>query len=128
MTNAQAFVSQRNPKDSRVSLQDVGEYKIGRIADFQRISLAIITICKVQIHKQASKKLKALNAKERFRITDKIMELSYDPDSKTLDAKKLSGMEYWRLRVGDWRVIYDRDDVVKIIKIERIKSRGDIYK
>lgn len=56
------------------------------------------------------------------------MELSYDPDSKALDIKKLAGEEYWRLRVGSWRVVYDRDDVVKIIKIERIKSRGDIYK
>ena len=82
----------------------------------------------VQVHKQASKKLKSLNAKERLRVTDKIVELSYDPDSKLLDIKKLEGEEYWRLRVGDWRVIYDRDDIVKIIRIERIKSRGDIYK
>lgn len=72
---------------------------------------------KIQIHKQAAKKLKNLNAKERLRITDKIMELSYDPDSKSLDIKKLEGDKYWRLRVGDWRVVYDRDDTVKIIRI-----------
>jgi mRNA interferase RelE/StbE len=83
---------------------------------------------KVQIHKQAIKKLKSLSPKERLRITDKIMELSYDPDIKTLDVKKLTGTEGWRLRVGSWRIIYDRDDMIKIIKIERIKSRGDIYK
>ena len=83
---------------------------------------------KIQIHNQASKKLEKLNAKERLRITDKIMELSYDPDSKTLDIKKLVGEEYWRLRVGNWRIIYDKDDIVKIIRIERIKSRGDVYK
>ena len=83
---------------------------------------------KIQIHNQASKKLEKLNAKERLRITNKIMELSYDPDSKTLDIKKLVGEEYWRLRVGNWRIIYDKDDIVKIIRIERIKSRGDVYK
>jgi len=83
---------------------------------------------KIQIHNQASKKLEKLNAKERLRITDKIMELSYDPDSKTLDIKKLAGEECWRLRVGNWRIIYDKDDIVKIIRIERIKSRGDVYK
>ena len=82
----------------------------------------------VQIHKQASKKLKALNAKERLRITDKIMELSYNPDSKALDIKKLSGNQYWRLRGGKWRIIYDREDTTNIIRLERIKSRGDIYK
>lgn len=83
---------------------------------------------KIQIHKQASKKLESLSAKERLRVTDKIMELSYDPDSKRLDVKKLVGEACWRLRVGSWRIIYDRDDIVKIIRIERIKSRGDIYK
>ena len=56
------------------------------------------------------------------------MDLAYHNDSKALVSKNLSGEEYWRLRVGSWRVVYDRDDVVKIIKIERIKSRGDIYK
>lgn len=83
---------------------------------------------KIQIHKQAAKKLKSLSAKERLRITDKIMELSCDPESKILDVKKLIGEEGWRLRVGNWRIIYDKDDMVKIIKIERIKSRGDVYK
>ena len=83
---------------------------------------------KVQIHKQASKKLKALNSKERLRITDKIIELAYNPDSKILDIKKLVGKKYWRLRIGNWRIIFDREDTVKVIKIERIKVRGDIYK
>ena len=41
----------------------------------------------VKIHKQAGKKLISLNAKERLRITDKIMELSYNPDSRLLDIK-----------------------------------------
>lgn len=82
---------------------------------------------RIQIHKQASKKLKSLNAKERLKITSKIMELSYDPDSKFLDTKKMVGKPYWRLRVGDWRIVYDRDDIVKIIRIERINSREVIY-
>lgn len=33
-----------------------------------------------------------------------------------------------RLRVGQWRVIFERDDEVKIIAIEKIKPRGDVYK
>lgn len=33
------------------------------------------------IHKQARKKLKTLPASDRLRITDKILELSYDPDN-----------------------------------------------
>lgn len=38
------------------------------------------------------------------------------------------GQPYYRLRVGDWRIIYDRDDDVKIIAMEKIKPRGGAYK
>ncbi len=31
---------------------------------------------------------------------------------------------YWRLRVGDWRVIYDQQDEVRVVSIEKIKARG----
>jgi mRNA interferase RelE/StbE len=83
---------------------------------------------KLRIHKQARKKLQTFNAKDRLKITDRIVELSLDPDSTKLDIKKMRGQDLWRLRVGSWRIIYDRDDVVKIISIEKIKPRGDVYK
>ncbi|MGD9152230.1 MAG: type II toxin-antitoxin system RelE/ParE family toxin [Gammaproteobacteria bacterium] len=82
----------------------------------------------IKIHKQAKKKLQSLNAKDRLKITDKIMELSYNPDSANLDTKVLTNSSLWRLRIGKWRVIYSRDDMVKILRIEKIKSRGDVYK
>ncbi|MBN2690073.1 MAG: type II toxin-antitoxin system RelE/ParE family toxin [Gammaproteobacteria bacterium] len=82
----------------------------------------------VKIHKQAKKKLQTLSAKDRLRITDKVVELSRDPDSEVLDVKKLVGNSCWRMRVGTWRIIYDRDDILKIIAIERVGSRGGVYK
>ena len=63
------------------------------------------------IRSQAKKKLQGLPRSERFRIT-----------------KKLEGEPYFRLRVGNWRIIFERHDVVKIIAVERIKPRGDAYK
>jgi mRNA interferase RelE/StbE len=45
-----------------------------------------------------------------------------------LDIKKLQGELYFRLRVGSWRIIFDRDYQVKIISIEKIKPRGGAYK
>ncbi len=56
------------------------------------------------------------------------MFLGYDPDDITLDIKKLQGEPYFRLRVGKWRIIYHREDEIKIISIEKIKARGDVYK
>jgi len=83
---------------------------------------------KVIIKQQARKKLGALAKPDRLRITDKINKLGYNPDDPELDVKKLEGEPGWRLRVGGWRVIFDRQDKVRIIAIEKIKPRGDAYK
>jgi mRNA interferase RelE/StbE len=83
---------------------------------------------KLLIKRQAQKTLKSLSRPDRNRITEKIMLLGTNPDDPSLDIKPLQGQPYYRLRVGDWRVIYDRDDEVKIIAIEKIKPRGGAYK
>lgn len=80
------------------------------------------------IKRQAKNKLQSLSANDRIRITEKIALLGSNPDDPVLDVKKLVGESYYRLRVGNWRIIFDRQDAVKIIAIERIKSRGDAYK
>lgn len=80
------------------------------------------------IKKQAKKMLKSLARPDRNRITEKIVMLGKNPDNPSLDIKPLQGQPYYRLRIGDWRVIFDRDDEVKIISIEKIKPRGGAYK
>jgi mRNA interferase RelE/StbE len=49
-------------------------------------------------------------------------------DDVRLDVKKMQGMSAYSLRVGQWRVIFERDDDVRIISIEKIGARGGIYK
>ena len=80
------------------------------------------------IRSQAKKKLQSLPKMDRFRIAEKLEQLGRNPDDSSLDIKKLEGEPYFRLRVGNWRVIYERHDVVRIITIEKIKPRGDAYK
>lgn len=80
------------------------------------------------IKRQAKKTLQNLSRPNRNRITEKIMALGRNPDDPILDVKPLQGQHYYRLRIGDWRIIYDKDDEVKIIAIEKIKPRGDSYK
>jgi len=72
--------------------------------------------------------LQALSRTDRNRITEKIILLGKNPDNPMLDIKKLQGQVFFRLRVGQWRIIFDRDDTVKIIAIEKIKPRGGAYK
>lgn len=80
------------------------------------------------IRQQARKKLQSLPRSERFRLAEKIEQLGANPDSQELDVKKLEGVPYYRLRVGNWRVIFDRNETVQVIAIEKIKPRGDAYK
>ena len=82
----------------------------------------------VLIKRQARRKLQSLPAAERTRIAEKIHQRGLAPDAPALDVQRLRGEPYWRLRVGGWRVIFDRQDAVKVILIERIKPRGDAYK
>ena len=42
------------------------------------------------------------------------------------DVKKLKGTPHYRLRVGDYRVIFDKDG--NIIFVMKIDSRGQVYK
>jgi mRNA interferase RelE/StbE len=82
----------------------------------------------IKIRREAKRKLQSLPVKDRLRIADKIMELGIDPDDSSLDLKPLTNSPFWRLRVGGWRVIYDRQDELRVIAVERIRSRGDVYK
>jgi mRNA interferase RelE/StbE len=48
------------------------------------------------------------------------------PDRR--DAKKLKGYkDQWRLRVGDWRVVYIIDDAAKRVSITRVRHRREVY-
>ncbi|MGD9591226.1 MAG: type II toxin-antitoxin system RelE/ParE family toxin [Candidatus Berkiella sp.] len=82
----------------------------------------------IVIRKQAKKKLQSLSASVRVRIAEKIVRLGHNPDDPSLDIKKLLSQPYFRLRVGDWRIIFDKQEELKVISIEKIGARGDVYK
>ncbi len=83
---------------------------------------------KLIIKKKAEKKLMSLSTLLRVRIAEKIQRLATNPDDPQLDIKRLVGEDHYRLRVGDWRIIFGRDDYIRIISIEAVKPRGDAYK
>ncbi|MEY3182500.1 MAG: hypothetical protein RLZ35_485 [Pseudomonadota bacterium] len=82
----------------------------------------------IVIHKQAKKKLSSLPLKQKIPIAEAIKALGLDPDDATLDIKKLVGRVGFRMRVGSWRIIFERHDCFRIISIEKIGARGDVYK
>lgn len=80
-------------------------------------------IYKIVIEKSAQKFLDKQEKDKRLRLYRAIYKL---PNGT--DIKKLKGSNLYRLRVGDCRVLYTIDDTIKLIDIENIDNRGDVYK
>ena len=81
----------------------------------------------VRIKKSAKKELNKLPSHVLDRIIPAIKSLEKTPFPS--GSKKLKGIggNYWRIRIGDYRVIYEVDKGVKIIKVIRIAHRKDVY-
>lgn len=75
--------------------------------------------------KDALKTLRRIPANEAKRIRSKIEQYTQDPAALAQNIIKLQGREGFRLRVGDWRVIFDDDGI--IVDIVAIGARGGIY-
>jgi mRNA interferase RelE/StbE len=78
--------------------------------------------------KQVAKYLLRMTRKDAVRIRGALGRLAEDPDRRDLDVKPLEERPGYRLRVGGYRIIYERDDAVRVLAIERIAPRGDVYK
>lgn len=79
----------------------------------------------IKYHKRAIKFINSLPLKERQRIKDGINKLITSPEN--CDIKILDGYaDLYRLRVGQYRIIYTKNNV--ILFIADIGNCGDIYK
>jgi mRNA interferase RelE/StbE len=48
-------------------------------------------------------------------------------DDSSLDVVKLRGEETWRVRVGGWRILFERDEAIRLIVVARVLPRGRAY-
>ena len=83
---------------------------------------------KLKYRRQARNYLARLPSKIKSVIVNNLHELAANPDSPSLDIDFLKGRKGFRLRVGQYRVIYTRQDDRLIIAVAKIRPRGDIYK
>lgn len=81
---------------------------------------------KIRIKQSAKKELYKLPKKELQKITDKILSLSVNP--RPMGVEKLSGDDKYRIRQGNYRVIYLIRDKQLEITVIRIGHRKDIYR
>jgi len=87
-------------------------------------------IYRVIIAKRAEKQLRSLTIQTQERIAESIGLLAQNPDNPQLDVKKLTNdaEAHYRLRVGNYRVKFNRDNIVRVIAIIRIAHRKDVYR
>ncbi len=77
---------------------------------------------------KATKSLKKLPKVDARRILTKLDELAINPDAAA-NVKKLTNhpVAGFRLRVGNYRVLFDKEDTLKIIEVVDVGNRKDIY-
>jgi mRNA interferase RelE/StbE len=80
----------------------------------------------LDVKHSARRELDSLDDSVFKRIDRKILALADNP--RPPGCKKLRGYkDQWRVRVGDWRVVYLIDDEAKLLTITRVAHRREVY-
>jgi mRNA interferase RelE/StbE len=80
----------------------------------------------VRITQSAEREMTDL-PKTAFRaVSKKILDL--ESDARPHGCKKLSGRSEYRVRCGDYRILYAIDDAARVIEIVAVGNRKDVYR
>lgn len=80
----------------------------------------------VGITRAAQKGIDHLQSTDRRRVLAAIYALAQNP--RPSGCKKLVGSPYWRIRVGNYRVVYDIKDTELLVTVIDAGHRSDIYR
>lgn len=81
---------------------------------------------KIVFRKSVSKDLRGLPKKDIQRILAAIRSLAKEPHPPT--SKKLSGQERYRLRQGNYRILYEIEEDRLIVCVVKVRHRRDAYR
>ena len=82
---------------------------------------------RVFLERAAEKDLKSLPSRLHNRIIDALQKLTREPRPRS--CRKLTGGDNdWRIRVGEYRIVYEIDDTAKIIRVNRVRHRREVYR
>ncbi|MEA5458173.1 type II toxin-antitoxin system RelE/ParE family toxin [Arcicella sp. LKC2W] len=84
-------------------------------------------VYKVVISKSAEKEISKLPVKEILKIKETILDLADNP--RPYGVKKLEGFdEFYRIRKGNYRIIYTIEDDILTVEVLKVGNRKDVYK
>ena len=78
------------------------------------------------IKPSAAKELENFSLKDRKRVATRIQRLASDP--RPAGADKLSGQDKYRVRQGNYRILYSVDDAGLTVLIVKIGHRREVYR
>ena len=78
------------------------------------------------IKTSAERELRALPKEDLRRVLDRIRALAATP--RPHGTEKLSGQERYRIRQGDYRIVYAIDDEARLVEIVKIGHRREVYR
>ena len=81
---------------------------------------------RIVIKKSAAKEIEKIEKKDRIRIVEKIRSLVSDPHPA--GSKKLSARDKYRIRQGNYRILYQIRNEELVIHVVKVGHRRDIYK
>ena len=80
----------------------------------------------IQLTRSAAKELERIPLKDRRRIVDRITALADDP--RPAGAERVSGDDKYRIRQGDYRILYEIVDYELIVAVVRVGHRREVYR
>ena len=81
----------------------------------------------VYLEHAAERDLRKLPAEDFYRIVPHIKNLAENP--RPSGCRKITGSKRdWRIRVGDYRIIYEIDEKSKIVRVMRVRYRREAYR
>jgi mRNA interferase RelE/StbE len=80
----------------------------------------------LRIKRSAERELGALPKPDLKRMVGRIQQLAFQPCP--LGCQKLSDVEAYRIRQGDYRVVYTVDDKARVVEIIKIGHRREVYR
>jgi len=81
----------------------------------------------VFLERSAERDLKRLSTEYFHRIISHIAALAKDP--RPSDCRKITGSKSdWRIRIGDYRIIYEINESAKVVRIMRVRHRREVYR
>jgi mRNA interferase RelE/StbE len=81
---------------------------------------------RLEVKRSAAKEIGDLGKADCQRVIARIQLLASNP--RPHGCEKLSGAEKYRIRQGDYRILYEIDDAAKVVTIVKVGNQREVYR